>query len=789
MYANRWLNVLKKHAFCSRRYMKTLSIALLFVTFVLILHIQISVKTRETINDVVPGIPKSEEVENSDSKNMLSFNDILGIPANPSSNTKKPDHDKVIEMIDAANIRDNSRQRMKKCFEYFNSLPEETFVGISSLNYAYGIDNNEYYLQLAAVVRKYEFCKDLDYSTHIIDSSNKDMPKKTNVNTADELYRYKIIWNYIQNNHIVTNLESKIFFFLKENFLGKSQINKYQLNSEKVLEYTSNNVKRAFERLTPLENLQYMIKGDNYLYETGFDADGKANVELSYMGGYLLYNVKIDDLFINYHPFNDVFKRNNKLIEESKMLSEYIKTIDPKTAEETGIILTMGSRHINILPKYLSAMKEHFKHKAQNKYHIQIVFNDIEEEFNRNTDDKKTRDVIVNNVLKPKFEEFAEFFDISVLEVGTILNCNDENIESFKFFMNKWIALNFNEFNKFIFTDIDVALFTHPDELLSPSGGISKTFNTNNELLELFSKYKHPGKSKLNSLVLFPDRSLKERTFTQCTNLFKNMLATTKERYDFDDFKTLSIPTLKQLNIINPIVSTVFNNLFDQDVRKLHNIDSSLIIVNNYNDISTNLMLSGLLNFIGLDRCVYGDKEFLLMGMVYLGRFDFDIMGTNTGLVTSKNKVDNVACGTQSAQIINGKLVSINGGLRKCKIDPVTYAIEKDLDDDGKANWLRVYYGAADTKELEAILLEDYKKPIDIEILVEPNPTFNFDLKKDYLDVETENNYWMNSAFCMEYGYCLDLEEENKDSRYNIIELDEKTVNEYKLILNAWNNA
>ncbi len=31
------------------------------------------------------------------------------------------------------------------------------------------------------------------------------------------------------------------------------------------------------------------------------------------------------------------------------------------------------------------------------------------------------------------------------------------------------------------------------------------------------------------------------------------------------------------------------------------------------------------------------------------------------------------------------------------------------------------------------------------------------------MDVETENNYWMNSAFCMEYGYCLDLGTENKD--------------------------
>jgi len=793
MHAKRYLQALTKHLFCSRRYIKTLGIAVLLITLIFVLNAQINERADKIINETKTNVISKEDVDNTGSKDMLSFDDILGKPANPSTNTQKPDHDKIIDMINAANLRENTKSRMKKCYKYFDSLSDDTLASISSLSYSYGIDNTENHLKLTGIVRKYEFCKDLDYSTYTIDSDNKDMPKKTNENTKDELFRYKLIWNYIHNNHIVKNLESKIFFFLKLDFLGNSEVNRYHLNSDKVFDHTRNAIKIAFDRLTPLENLQYMIKGDNYLYETYFDLDNNAELGLSYMGEYLLYEVNIEELFTADHPYIDEFRRNNKLIEESEMLSEYLDTSSPKrTSQEKGIILTMGSRHINILPKYLSALKEHFQntsHKNENQYSIQIIFNDIDEEFNRHSEDKKTKKEIINDILKPKLVEFAEYFDISVLEVGTILDCTTENIDSFKFFMNKWIALNFNEFNKFIFTDIDLALFTHPDDLFSATGGISKIYNTDDELFELFSKYKSSEKMKTQPLVLFPDRSLKERTFVQCTNLFKNMLATTKERYDFDDFKTLSIPTLKQLNIINPVVSAVFNNIFDQDVRKLHNIDSSLIIVNNYNDISTNLMLSGLLNFIGLDRCVYGDKEFLVLGMVYLGRFDFDVVGINTGLVISKDKIENVACGTQSAQVVNGKLISINGGLRKCKIDPVSYAIEKDLEDEAKANWLRVYYGASDTHELEEILLEDYKKPIDIEVLVEPNANYAFELKKDYMDVETENNYWMNSAFCMEYGYCLDLEQENKDTRYNVIELDNTTIKQYKAILDAWNNA
>lgn len=793
MYMNRYLYYLKKHLWCSKRYIKALCISSLLITLVFILKYYTNDREDSIINSNLPNHNSGNDFKIPDNKDLLSFNDILGKPVNPSSSSKKPDHDKVIEMIEAANLRQNTKLRMKHCYEYFDSIPDDLLTSISSLDYAFGIDNTEFHLKLASMVRKYEFCKDLDYNTYTIDESNKDMPKKTNANSKDEMYRYKIIWNYILNNYIDKNFESKLFFFLKKDFLGNAAVEKYTLNSEGEFDYTKNAIKKAFNRLSPLENLQYMIKGDNYLYETVFKNEDEATLELSYMGEYLLYDVQITDIFNADHPLIDDFKQNNLLIQESQMLSEYVNSLNKKDQfEENGIILTMGARHINILPKYLSALKEHFldsDRPTNGNYHLQIIFNDIDEEFNRHLENKKTKEELINDTLKPKLLEFKDYFEISVLEVGDILNCGPENIESFKFFMNKWIALNFNEFNRFVFTDIDLALFTHPDELFLPKYGISKLYEVEDELLELFSKYKTPSKGKTHPLVLFPDRFLKERTFTQCTNLFKDMLATTKERYDFNDFKTLSIPTLQQLSTINSNVASVFNNIFDQDVRKLHNIDSSLIIVNNYNDISTNLMFSTMLNFIGLDRCVYGDKEFLALGMIYLGRFDFDVVGMNTGLVTSKKKINNVACATQSAQIVNGKLISINGGLRKCKIDPVSYAVEKDLEDEAKAKWLTAYYHLSDTNNLEETLSEDYIRPIDIEVLVEPNAQYQFELKKDYNDIATENNYWMNSAFCMEYGYCLDLEQEMDDDKYNIIALDDEAIKQYKGILEAWNNA
>jgi len=82
-------------------------------------------------------------------------------------------------MINAANLRENTKSRMKKCYKYFDSLSDDTLASISSLSYSYGIDNTENHLKLTGIVRKYEFCKDLDYSTYTIDSDNKDMPKKT----------------------------------------------------------------------------------------------------------------------------------------------------------------------------------------------------------------------------------------------------------------------------------------------------------------------------------------------------------------------------------------------------------------------------------------------------------------------------------------------------------------------------------------------------------------------------------------------------------------------------------
>ncbi|KAL6926768.1 hypothetical protein ACO0SA_004874 [Hanseniaspora valbyensis] len=722
------------------------------------------------------------------SKQLLSFNDILGKPSTDEDTTKhhftKKMNKNLLYLIASTNISEPHKDQLKQCYIYFQALPDNIFENVKLLKFIFGVENSELYETMTYFIRTYEHCKELDYSNFGIDYDNQDVYSNLGENTESEMFRYKLVWNYILNNFFDFGLESDVYEFLNPNFINK-HINKWVFTESNEINQEKISLARKSERLTDFENLQYILKGDNYLYEYNFNENLVKERQLSYMGKYLSFNIEMSDLFKHETPLYTDFA--DKMFNDEISNKNNFNNNEDK--ENVGIILTMGSRHINILPKYLAALNYHIKSNIanENEYHLQLIFNDIEEEFNRNSDTIKTKEQIINEYLKPRISPYSKNFKISILEVGNILNVNRENEENFKFFMNKWISLNFNQFNKFIFTDIDLTLFEHPDQLFSLKNEITKLHDSKSDLANLFSKYKPLNVQKPLPMILLPDRALKERASSQCIQLFKNMLPTTKQRYDFKTFKSLSVPTLDYLNRINPTVSKVFNNIFDIDVRKLHNVDSSLVIINNYNDVSSPLMFSALLNFIGLDKCVYGDKEFLLLGMVYLGRFDFNILGLNTGFVAAKDKIDNVACSTQSAQVYNGKLLSINGGLRKCKIDPVSYAIEKDLELENKAEWLKAYYSISDLDRLREELEIDYMRQIDIDIIVEPNPSFEFELKKDYLDKDNENNYWMRSAFCMEYGYCLDLEEEKSESRYIVKSLDVDVVEEYKNILDLWN--
>lgn len=772
---------------------------LLLVTFLIISIVVLSlkfhpgdIKDNALSNEVQENTELEEENESAQpSKQLLSFNDILGQSSSneenkPNDSTNKLNKD-VLLLIESVNISNSHREQLKQCYIYFQSLDNNIVENFKYFKTSHETEKSEDYQTLAYLVRSYEHCKDLDYSSFRIDYENKETYEYLGENEESEMFKYKLVWNYILNTQFDFGFETKIYQFLTKGFINKS-IKQWELSAdEKEQKEKTIALSRTFHRLTDFENLQYNLKGANYLYEYNFDYDLNKEKQLSYMGKYLFFEIDITSL-LNYKTA--LYEDFSSKFLDVEVNSKHKLDDNKSTAKESvGIIFTMGPRHINILPKYLAALNYHLKDNAenQNDYTLQIVFNNIEKEFNRNSDTKRTKNQIINQLLTPRFAPYLKDLKVSVLEVGNILNVNSENEDSFTFFINKWISLNFNQFNKFIFTDIDLTLFEHPDQMFSLTDKISKLHNGTSDLNNLFSKYKPLKTQKALPMVLLPDRALKERTFTQCTQLFKNMLPTTKQRYDFETFKSLSVPTLQQLYTINPIISKIFNNIFDIDLRKLHNIDSSLIIINNYNDVSSPLMFAFLLNFVGLDRCVYGDKEFLLLGMVFLGRFDFNVLGLNTGLIAGQGKEDYLACSTQSAQIFNGKLVSINGGLRKCKIDPVSYAIDQDLDFENKVNWLKEYYSISNFDLLKEEMAVDYMREVDIDILVEPKPEYDFVLSKDYMDVESENIFWIRSPFCMEYGYCLDLYNEKRDSRYLITPLAAETRAKYKSIVALWN--
>lgn len=796
------LNLRSMHKFqfiriYSKKYGRLLLVTLVIVTIVL-LSLEFHTSTRGDVQDdvLVEEIPEKVAAEeekkfSEPSKQLLSFNDILGQSSSNSKNrpnaSTKELNESVMSLIESVNIENSHRQQLKQCYTYFHSLDSSIFDNFRYLKVLHTTERSEDYEALAYLVRTYEHCKDLDYSNFRIDYDNKETFEYLGDNDESEMFKYKLVWNYILNTQFDFGFESKIYEFLTKDFMNKS-IKKWELSEDdKEQQERTIALNRTFNRLTDFENLQYNLKGANYLYEYNFDSSLNKEKQLSYMGKYLFFKIDINSL-LNYKTelYDDI---SSKILDVEINTKNRLHDNKSSTKESVGIIFTMGPRHINILSKYLAALNYHIKANTenQNDYTLQIVFNDIEKEFNRNSDAKRTKEQIINKLLKPRFAPYLKDLKVSVIEVGAILNDTSENEDNFSFFMNKWISLNFNQFNKFVFTDIDLTLFEHPDALFSLNDQINHLHNATSDLNNLFSKYKPLKTKKALPMVLLPDRALKERTFTQCTQLFKNMLPTTKQRYDFETFKSLSVPTLQQLFTLNPIISKIFNNIFDIDVRKLHNIDSSLIIINNYNDVSSPLMFSFLLNFVGLDRCVYGDKEFLLLGMVYLGRFDFNVLGLNTGLIAGKEKEDSLACSTQSAQIFNSKLLSINGGLRKCKIDPVSYAIDKDLDFENKVDWLKEYYSISDVDLLKEEMEVDYMREVDIEILVEPKPEYDFELRKDYLDTEKENIFWIRSPFCMEYGYCLDLYNEKQDSRYLITSLTAETRDKYSSIVELWN--
>lgn len=275
-------------------------------------------------------------------------------------------------------------------------------------------------------------------------------------------------------------------------------------------------------------------------------------------------------------------------------------------------------------------------------------------------------------------------------------------------FFNKWFAVLFNTFEEVLFIDIDAIPFQNLEKFFEKP------------------EYQESG------LYLYRDRDLPLEGIPEfCVSMMRQLepslnearLIGTKLKFDRNYHE----------HEPSTVEGKIYNNFFRD--RKLHHVDSGLLILNKKKRIS-GILLSMMMNFVRrMQACVYGDKEFFWLGQLFAGG-DYSIdkyIGGVIGPVSTFYDEDSgktwyQLCASQLAHRDDHGLVWSNGGLRTCKLDNAA-----KLDFDKNPDYFKERYG--NLENLEAV----YDQPLHIEGFVAP---------------DTERRPWFQINECSSYVYC-----------------------------------
>lgn len=406
-----------------------------------------------------------------------------------------------------------------------------------------------------------------------------------------------------------------------------------------------------------------------------------------------------------------------------------------KNIKGKGIVISIGEFNIQDAENLIKSLR--------------FLGNDLKIEFVHGNDVTKTHKIklqraATNNLLFNKTFSFNENQQsISFVDISNLVD--PKYNKRFKSFSNKWLAGIFNSFEEMILLDSDAVPFIKPEEFFE------------------FESYENTG------AYFFKDRELADRMQPNNMIEYRNFLPTTLETNAFNILK-VSPDNLTQ------------TNFFEE--KSKHLMESGLIVMNRKTHFIGLLASVHLQFWPKTAKPVYGDKELWWLGQLLSGndKYFFDEVDAGAVGVLNEDLVNHNAsvCSIQLAHFKkNGELLWLNGGLKNCK----KRSWKKDFDSQ---EVLRQTY------KNPSQLRNHYKKPLVIEAAIIPKAVEKF--SKPKMNPIYTSTFIKNEALgCNGYFHCANIYNlssngELADSNGKLIRYNQKQIDFYKDLINAWNS-
>lgn len=327
--------------------------------------------------------------------------------------------------------------------------------------------------------------------------------------------------------------------------------------------------------------------------------------------------------------------------------------------------------------------------------------------------------------------------DLWFLDVSSMLN--PIYADHFKTFSNKWLALLFSSFENPVLLDADTIPFTS---------------------LEV---YYDSQQYKTTGTAFFKDRKVKSDLFTKdqlgtLRRLFSNLTEITLSEGETDDNMRDSIKT----KIKDDIAGDTIYGLIVKGQK--HHMESGLVVIDKRQHL-TDLLSSVALQFSSVSKYLHGDKEWFWIGQALQNhQFTFHPIDASNvgelGKVVSQEKLEFFQlCSAQLSHTdVDGSLLWINGGLKRCKKD----SWASDFKDNQRI---------ASMFDNEDEVREYYQSPVKLDGGIIP---------------DVEITPWLMTGECAMFNYCTLY----KEGEYGeVIKFTEPQKTAYAEIVDVWNLA
>lgn len=393
-----------------------------------------------------------------------------------------------------------------------------------------------------------------------------------------------------------------------------------------------------------------------------------------------------------------------------------------------GIVTTLSITDMDYFARFIRVLAE-----TNNTLPVQIILAEKDSV-------RQMFDLVLHEATKQKQA-------VEIIDCSDVLDFNFMN-SSVSGYLNKWIATLFNNFEEFVFIDVDAIPFIPVQDFFEIKG------------------------FRQRGIHMYRDRAINHEHLSEtCISSFYQTEPSYEEGLLLNVKAVFGLDTHILEGEQTSVESTIYSNFF-HDLNH-HQVDSGLVVIKKVPEVFGGLLLSFQLNLARIiSHCVHGDKEFFWIGQLMAGNsYSIDPIGPGAlgGIYeidadNIKNGVQFGVCSTQIGHYSFSKgLLWVNGGLKICK-NPI--AAENDFLE--YYDFMSERYGSINR------LRDIYDKPLYIDGIIIP---------------DVQRGSWIQTRECSKYRFCASVEvsiDYKNEVNSQVVHFTEIQKHKYNYLAGVW---